>query len=117
MLSATKELEPGARAMLIYADGLFRFDIAISGDTLRTVVRNLSPAAIEMRRGAGGQGLGHVAFGEAAEYEPGSSGVGFVLGEGADQVTVEVQIATLRMAQRGTVRVSAQAIVRQAASS
>ncbi len=117
MLSAAKELEPGARAMLVYADGLFRLDIAISGDTLRTVVRNLSAAAIEMRRGAGGQGLGHVAFGEAAEYEPGSSGLGFVLLDGDERVTVEVQIATLRMPQRGTVRVSAQAIVRQTTSS
>ena len=92
---------------------MFRLDIAISGDTLRTVVRNLSDSPIEMRRGAGGQGLAHIAFGEAAEYEPGSSGIEFVLGAGDRPVTVDVSIATLRMADRGTVRVTAQAIVRQ----
>ena len=42
-------------------------------------------------------------------------GLGFVLLDGDERVTVEVQIATLRMAQRGTVRVSAQAMIRRAA--
>ena len=58
MLSATKEIEPGARAMLLAADGLFRLDVAIVGDTIRTTVRNFSTGELEMGRGQGGYGVG-----------------------------------------------------------
>jgi hypothetical protein len=34
VLSASTEIEPGARAMLLLAEGLFRLDAAVSGDTL-----------------------------------------------------------------------------------
>ncbi len=100
--------------MLLLAEGLFRLDLVISGDTLRTVVRNLSSAELEMEPGPGTDVGASLAFGEAAEYEPGRSGIEFALGTGADRVTVSVVIGTLRFAQRGTIRVSAQAIVRQA---
>jgi hypothetical protein len=115
-LSASKEIEPGARAMLLLADGLFRLDIVVSDDTIRTVVRNLSSGelAVEGSRDPGrARGIG---FGDAVTYKPGSSNLDFTLGSGADGVGVAVQIGTLRFEERGTVQVTAQAIVRQASA-
>lgn len=60
----------------------------------------------------GGEPTVSAAFGDAAEYEPGSSSLQFVIGDEADLVGVHVKMATLRFAERGTVRVTAQAIIR-----
>lgn len=113
VLSASKELEPGARAMLLLADRLFRLDVALSGDTLRTVVRNLSSGELELSREQR-EGGPSVAFGEIAAYEPSRTELGFSLGTGSDRVSVEATIATLKFAERGMIRVTAQALVRQA---
>ncbi len=114
VLSASKEIEPGARAMVLLADGLFRLDVSFTGDTLRITVRNYSSGALDVRSGLGGYPGENIVFGEAAAYEPSHSDVEFVLGAGQDRVTVSVEIATLRFAERGTIRVSAQGIVREA---
>jgi hypothetical protein len=113
VLSASKEVEPGARAMLLLAEGLFRLDAAITGDTLRTVVRNLSAGELDLDNAPGEGGL-NVAFGEVAAYEPSRTELRFSLGTGDDRVSVKVTIATLKLAERGTIRITAQAIVRQA---
>ncbi|HUO72013.1 MAG TPA: hypothetical protein VMU39_14685 [Solirubrobacteraceae bacterium] len=113
VLTGSKELEPEARAMLLLAEGLFRLDITVSGDTLRTIVRNLSTGQLEMTGGAYGPDGGHVILGEAAAYEPARTAIEFTLGQPDDRVEVSVTLATLRFADRGTIRVSAQAIVRQ----
>ena len=100
--------------MLLLADGLFRLDLAVDGDTLRTMVRNLSTGALEMGgREDGDEGL-HIVIGEAGAYEPSRSAIEFTLGSGGDRVEVKVLIATLRFLERGTVRVTAQAIIRPA---
>jgi hypothetical protein len=86
----------------------------VSGDTLRTMIRNLSAGELhsEHRPGSGaGISLG---FGGVAAYEPSRSEIGFALGDGEDRVAVEGTIGTLRPPGRGTVRVSAQLIVRRA---
>jgi hypothetical protein len=116
VLTASKELEQGFRAMLLHAEGLFRLDVTLHGDTLRTVVRNLSPGQLEMQRGTGYPGAG-IAFGDIERYQPSQARVGFSLGEGDDRVDVEAIIGTLRLADRGTIKVSAQAIVRGGPSS
>ena len=46
--------------MLLLAEGLFRLDVAISGDTLRTYVRNLSSGPLQMRGGADESQGGHL---------------------------------------------------------
>lgn len=111
MLTASKELEQGFRAMLLLAEGLFRLDVTLQGDTLRTVVRNLSAGQLVMRPGTGYPAAG-IAFGDIEPYQPSQAQVGFSLGEGEDRVDVEALIGTLRLADRGTIKVSAQAIVR-----
>lgn len=61
-----------------------------------------------------GPGGGGLAFGEVAAYEPGRVEFEFALGQGSDRVSVEGLIATLRFKDRGTIRLTGQAIVRPA---
>ena len=100
--------------MILLAEGLFRLDVVISGDTLRTVVRNLSSGDLNVDRESASDSGASLAFGEIATYEPGRAGLEFTLGRGGDRVGVKVTSATLRFPERGTVRVTAQAIVRPA---
>jgi 2-methylaconitate cis-trans-isomerase PrpF len=100
--------------MLLHANGLFRLDLVVAGDTLRTIVRNLSPGELEMAAAGRSDRVLAVAIGEAAALEPSHTTVRFALGSDRDRVTVTVQIGTLHLRDRGTIRVSAQAIVREA---
>ncbi len=112
VVSATKELETGARAMLLLAERLFRLDVVVSDDTLRAIVRNLSAAELDLEGGKGGDLGVALDFGDAAVYEPRRSAMALRLGRGEDQIVAVISIATLRFAHRGTVRVTAQAVVR-----
>jgi hypothetical protein len=111
LLSASKDLEPGARAMLLQAEGLFRLDVLVRGDSLQTFVRNLTDKPLDIH-GGGGESGGTVTLGAAAVYAPRRADLGFTLGLGEDRVMTKVMISTLRFADRGTIRVSAQGIVR-----
>jgi hypothetical protein len=115
VISASKEIEPGARAMLVLADGLFRLDVLVRGDSLQTFLRNLTDWPLDIRGDVNGVHGPISVSGDAASYSPGRADLDFSLGSGEDLVKARVTIATLRYAQRGTIRVSAQAIVRQAA--
>ena len=113
VISASKELEPGFRAMLMLAEGLFRLDVVVHGDSLQTSVRDLVGAGVRIRSGPGVAGGESYAWGDVSPYQPGRAGLEFTLGSGGDQLLVKVTLATLRFTDRGTVRVSGQAIVRQ----
>jgi len=113
-LSASKELEPGVRAMLLLAEGLFRLDVLVRGDSLQTFIRNLSGWPVDLSGDVGSLGGPTFAFGDAAQYAPGRADLGFTLGTGDDLLMAKVTIATLRFAERGIVKVSALGIVRQA---
>ena len=114
MLSASREIEPDTRAAILLADGLFRLDVTVLADTLRTTVRNLSTGELTMQ----GERAAHAAptnsIGDVDVLRPTGSSVAFALGAGEDRVEVRIAIGTLRFAQLGTYRVTAQAIVRQA---
>jgi hypothetical protein len=110
VVSASNEIEPGARAMLVLAEGLFRIDVVVHGDSLRTVVRNFTDRPLEVTQGTPGINL---AFGEVAVLRPGRADLEFTLGAGADRLRARVTMATLRFDERGTVRVSANAVLRQ----
>jgi hypothetical protein len=101
--------------MLLLAEGLFRLDVVVESDTLRTFVRNLSPGELEMSPSTPGSPAAF-GFGEIEPYQPGRAQVGFSLGQGADRVDVDTTIGTLKHPDRGTVKVSAQAIVRRPAA-
>jgi len=50
VISASRDVEQGARSMLVIAEGLFRLDVIPHDDTMQTIVRNLSSeAAVELR--------------------------------------------------------------------
>jgi hypothetical protein len=112
VIAASIELEPGFRAILLQADRLFRLDIRIRHDTLQTIVRNLSGEPLELGDVGKAVSVSSDVFGDAAELAPGHTQMGFALGEGEDRVEANVMLATYHVAERGTVRVSAQAIVR-----
>jgi hypothetical protein len=96
--------------MLVLAEGLFRLDITVTGDTLRSIVRNFTEDELRMNGGPYGPDGANVVLGQASAYAPARTALEFSIGS----VDVSVTIGTLRFADRGTVRVSAQAIVRQA---
>ena len=112
VLSATKELEPGARAMALVADGLFRLDVAVTGDTLRTVVRNLSAGELEIAPPGGGGSSAGYGFGDVQVLDPGLAQLSFTLGHGGDAVAVSATVATVSHPERGAVRVTSRAVVR-----
>ncbi len=79
-------------------------------------MRNRSPGALAIHSEgyprpviAPGDGL------DELRLRPGHHQLRFTLGEGADAVAVSVVLATLRALERGTVQLTAQAIVRRAA--
>jgi hypothetical protein len=112
VLSASKDLEPGVRAMLLLDEDLFRLDVLIIGDTVQTFVRNLTSGELELRGEVGQPRVATTTLGFAGRYAPGRADLAFTVGaEGARAVTT-VTIATLRFADRGTIRVSAQGIIR-----
>lgn len=101
--------------MMLLAEGLFRLDVTLSGDALRTMVRNLSGAELEFEDGLHGEAEPHLAVGDVAPYQPGQGRVRFALGSGDDRVAVDVTVGVLRFPDRGTVRITAQAVIRQPA--
>lgn len=117
LLSASKEVEPGARAMLLLAEGLFRLDVVLLADTLRIIVRNLSTGQLEIKDGVHPELARQLAFSDMEIYQPGQGRITFALGRGADRIAVDATIATLSFVDRGTVRITGQAIVRGAPQS
>lgn len=112
VLSASKDLEPGVRAMLLLADELFRLDIAVVGDALQTFVRNLTSGELELHGEVGQPRVATTTLGLAARYAPSRADLRFLVGPPDARADTEVTIATLRFAERGLIRVSAQGIVR-----
>lgn len=113
LLSCARELERGTRAALLIAPRLFRFDTIVEGDTLRTVVRNLSAAHLEMRPSHHIEPGTNVVQGDAAAYEPARATAAFALHSDSETIDVEVTIGTLLLREQGTVRVTAQALLTQ----
>jgi len=113
VISAGREVEQGARSMLILAAGLFRFDVVPHEDTVKTILRNLSsePGA-EMRFGSvGGETL---ALGAPQELTaPATSRFGgevVLIGEDGDERTVaQLLVGSVCHLERGVTSFTAQA--------
>jgi hypothetical protein len=88
--------------------------VAVDGDTLRAVVRNLSPGELQMRGGPYAPEGANIAIGTVDGYQPARTALEFALHSAGEAVEVTVTLATLHFAERGTVQVTAQAIIRQA---
>jgi len=108
-VSNAVEAFEGARVAVLHAEGLFRLDVAVVPDNVRVVIRNLSGRTLTFEpdgypRPVVVQGDAH---GELA-LRPGHHQVAFSLGP----TEVRVVLSTLRAVERGTVRITGQAIVR-----
>ena len=100
---------------MLHAPGLFRVDVTMIPDSMRVVVRNMSGGPI--RCSDEGYGRPVLVQGETAAIaalHPGHHQTTFTLGDPGDAVEVRVILATLRLADRGLVRVTGQATVRRA---
>lgn len=104
---------------VLHDDGVFRLDAVVVPDNLRLVVRNLSSWTLAFEPDGyprpvlvQGGDLGELAL------RPGHHEVAFRLGGADDERAVEVRVvlATLRVLEEGTVRITAQALVRTPAS-
>ncbi len=112
-ISCTKDLERDTRATLILAPRLFRLDVVVAGDTLRTIVRKLSRAELQVQPSHHNEPGTNIVLGDGARYQPARAATSFALHSAAESVLVTVTIGTLLRADRGLLRVSAQAIMRQ----
>jgi hypothetical protein len=114
VLSCSKDLEPGVRAMLLLVPDVFRLDVLVIGDALQTFVRNLTSGALDLHGEVGQPRVATTTLGLAGRFAPGRADLQFAVGPAEARILTEVTIATLRFAERGVIRVSAQAGVRQA---
>jgi hypothetical protein len=100
---------------VLHAPGLFRLDVTPIRDSMRVIVRNLSAGKLTCSD-ADGYGRPIEAQGPTAALaplRPGHHQSTFTLGTGDDAVEVRVILATLRLSDRGMVRVTGQATVRR----
>jgi hypothetical protein len=114
VLSSSKDLEPGVRAMLLLDEDVFRLDTMIVGDALQTFVRNLTGGELAVAGEVGQPRVATTTLGLAARYAPGRADLRFAVGPEDARFVTEVTIATLRFPERGLIRISAQGIVRPA---
>jgi hypothetical protein len=109
VMSRTAEVEDGARAALLLADGLFRLDLVVMGDTLRTIVRNLSSGPLEMERRAGDGYAQPDLLPGAQSLHPSRTRLAFEV----DGWRVDAQLAVIGTGEPGSRHVTAQAIAVQ----
>jgi hypothetical protein len=112
-IACSKDLERDTRATLMLVEKLFRFDVVVASDSLRTVVRNLGGGELEIRPRHHNEPGTNLAVGDGARYEPTRTGLDFTLRSDHETVVVSITIGAVRLASRGVTRISAQAIVRQ----
>jgi hypothetical protein len=109
VISSGREVEQGARSMLLLGEGLFRLDVIPHDDTIQTILRNLSsePRA-EFRSGAVGGGT------QASGAAPRSTGrfggeVVLVSEDGRERVVAKVLVGSVCHSERGVTTFTAQA--------
>jgi hypothetical protein len=113
VISAGREVEQGARSMLILADGLFRLDVVPHDDSVQTVLRNLSPEPrAELRFSAVGGGA--VGLGEPEGFVAPSTGrfggeVVLVGDDGAERTVARILVGSVCHLERGVTSFTAQA--------
>ena len=115
VLSASREVEHGARGMILVLPGVFRLDARPTGDTLQTIVRGFERRRLEFE----GHGQRGPAFAYAEQTDqlaglgPARFDIRFALRGERDTVRVETIVGALRFPERGVTRLTAQATVRR----
>jgi hypothetical protein len=109
VLSAARDVEQGARSVLILAEGLFRLDVVPQDDSIQTILRNLSDRArAEFRAIAVGGGSRTVGV------EPSSTGrfggeVVLVGEDGEEEKVAKLLVGSICHLDRGLTAFTAQA--------
>jgi hypothetical protein len=111
VLSAAKEVEEGARAMLVLVPWLFRLDVHPDQDTMGIQVRNLSDFPLEISQQDGYGAWPDALFGEL-EAVPSRFDVRVVVATEPAPTVAAVTALALRRPAAGSTRFVAQAIVR-----
>jgi hypothetical protein len=109
VISAAREVEQGARSVLLLVEGLFRLDVIPHDDTIQTLLRNLSPApAARLRFGAVG---GAASAGDELVLSTGRFGGEVVLIDGAarERPVARILVGSVCHLDRGLTSFTAQA--------
>jgi hypothetical protein len=108
-ISSGREVEQGARSMLILAEGLFRLDVVPHDDTIQTILRNLSaePRAEFRFRDVGGRA-------QAYGVDPPSTGrfggeIVLVGEDGSERTVARIIVGSVCHLERGLTSFTAQA--------
>ena len=109
VISAGREVEQGARSVLLLAEGLFRLDVVPQDDTIQTILRNLSaePRAEFRTRTVGG---GTRAVGIAPPSTGRFGGDAVLVGEdGRERTVARLLVGSICHLERGVTGFTAQA--------
>jgi hypothetical protein len=109
VISSGREVEQGARSVLLLAEGLFRLDVVPEDDTIQTILRNLSSApAAEFRfRHVGG---GVQSSGSAPRSTGRFGGEVVLIGEnGSERAVAGILVGSVCHLDRGVTSFTAQA--------
>lgn len=109
VISSGREVEQGARSMLLLAEGLFRLDVVPQDDTIQTILRNLSAehrAEFRFKEVGGGA--------HSAGVAPPSTGrfggeVVLVADDGTERAVARILVGSVCHLERGTTSFTAQA--------
>jgi hypothetical protein len=113
VISASRDVEQGARSMLLLADDLFRLDVVPHDDTVQTILRNLSPAqAIELRLSPVG-GASYSLGDERGFVTPSTSRFGgevvLIADDGTERAVARLLVGSVCHLDRGLTSFTAQA--------
>ncbi|MEX2107927.1 MAG: hypothetical protein WD827_03460 [Solirubrobacterales bacterium] len=113
MISSGREVELGARSMLILVEGVFRFDVEPREDTVKTILRNLSgEASAEIRNvPVGGASTVLTGPGELTALATSRFGGEIVLigADGAERAVAKLLVGSVCDLERGVTSFTAQA--------
>lgn len=111
VISAGRDVELGARSMLVLADGLFRLDVVPHPDTIQALVRSLAHEPHAELRSDGEVGGGVVSAGDVAPQSSGRFRADIVLiaEDGAEREVARVLVSSVCHLERGLASFAAQA--------
>ena len=109
VISSGREVEQGARSMLLLVEGLFRLDVIPQDDTVQTILRNLSPepqAELRFAEVGGGSHVSGVAPPSTGRF----GGKVVLVGEdGSERPVAKVLVGSVCHLDRGVTSLTAQA--------
>jgi hypothetical protein len=115
-ISAGREVELGARSMLLLAEGLFRLDVVPQEDMVQVIVRSLATEPHAELRSTGEVGGESRALGRRDEVEPRSTGrfggeIVLIADDGAERRVAKILVGSVCQLERGLSSFTAQATV------